>query len=246
MFSGAAQTVAILPCLNEARAIAAVVRGLHAHLAAVLVVDDGSTDTTGAEARTAGAEVLRHPRPRGKGSALSTGWQAAARRGAEWVLLLDGDGQHAPEDAPAFFAAAGTSLNQAPVRLVIGNRMEQPGAMPWLRQTTNRWLSRRLTALAGVPLPDSQCGYRLAHLPTLLACELRSEQFEIESEMAVAFARAGHRIGMVPITVRYGAERSKVSPLRDTLRWWRWYRATAKRLGPAPAPARLATPAVIS
>lgn len=240
------QTIAILPCLDEARTIATLVRELVRQVATVLVVDDGSRDTTGIEARAAGAEVLRHPLPRGKGCALATGWEAATRRGAEWVLLLDGDGQHAPEDAPLFFAAAGLGPQPGAVRLVIGNRMAEPHSMPWLRRNTNLWLSRRLTALAGVPLPDSQCGYRFAHLPSLLACNLRTGRFEIESEMAVAFARAGHRISSVPIAARYGLECSKINPWRDTVRWWRWYRAAVKRLGPAPTPARLGAPAVVS
>ncbi len=239
-------TVAIVPCLDEARTIAAVVQGLRPHVAAVLVVDDGSRDSTAAEARNAGAVVFRHAEPRGKGCALATGWQAAAGRGAEWVLLLDGDGQHAPEDAPAFFVAAGRISQSGPVRLVIGNRMGQPGSMPWLRRTTNRWLSRCLSSIAGFSLPDSQCGYRLAHLPTLLACQLRSERFEIESEMVIAFARAGHQIGSVPIAVRYGAERSKICVGRDTLRWWRWYRATTKRLGSSPPQEQASRPAIIS
>ncbi len=217
-------TVAVVPCLNEARTIADVVRGVRRQGAQVVVVDDGSTDDSGALAAAAGARVLRQAEPRGKGAALAAGWRQAALAGAEWVLLLDGDGQHEPTDIPSLLQAA-----TAEVRLVVGNRMLQPELMPWLRRATNHWLSGRLSKLVGVPLPDSQCGFRLAHLPTLLALELRSERFEIESEMVVAFARAGWPIGWVKIQVRYGAERSKISPLRDTLRWWRWYSAARRQ-----------------
>lgn len=226
MFPTRENTFALVPCLDEAATIGDIVRRVRPHVAGVIVVDDGSRDETGQAAAAAGATVLRHAVPLGKGVALATAWKAAGERGAEWVLLLDGDGQHAPEDSPNLFAAATDG-----VKLVVGNRMDRPNTMPWLRRATNRWLSWKLTQLAGVELPDSQCGFRLAHLPTLLALGLHTERFEIESEMVVAFARAGHRIAFVPIQVRYGAERSKISPLHDTRRWWRWYKA-ARESGP--------------
>lgn len=222
-------TVALVPCLNEARTITRVVQGVRRHMPRVLVIDDGSADGTGALAAAAGAAVLRHAVPMGKGASLAAGWNRAAAEGAEWVLLLDGDSQHEPADIPALMKAAG-----ADATLVVGNRMVLPDAMPWLRRATNRWLSGRLSRLAGVPLPDSQCGFRLAHLQTLLALGLQTERFEIESEMVVAFARAGWRIAWVEIQVRYGAERSKISPLRDTVRWWRWYSAARQRLEESP------------
>lgn len=224
MPSVASESCAVVPCLDEAATIGAVVRGALLHVPTVVVVDDGSRDDTGAAARDAGAMVVRHEIPQGKGAALASGWGHAAALGAVWGMMLDGDGQHATEDIPEFFAAA----EVAGARLVIGDRMSSAGAMPWVRRATNRWLSARLSALAGMELPDSQCGFRLAHLPTLRGLGLRSVRYEIESEMAVAFARAGHRVASVPVQVRYGSERSKISPLRDSLRWWRWYRSVAR------------------
>jgi len=213
-----ANTIAILPCLNEARTIASLVHQLLTHVHHVIVIDDGSSDPTANLARSAGATVLQNPRPAGKGLALAQGWNLAAQLGADWVLLLDGDGQHAPEDAPRFFSAVSPST-----RLVVGNRMDHPQAMPRLRRWTNRWLSRRLSAAAHTSFPDSQCGYRLVHLPSLLACQLTTRRFEIESEMLLAFARARFDIRFVPIQVRYGTEHSKIHPVSDTFRWIRWY-----------------------
>lgn len=214
------QCVAVIPCLNEAGAIAGVVRGILGTVPHVIVVDDGSTDATAQEAGRAGAEVLRRTQGGGKGAALAAGWQRAAERGFEWVLLLDGDGQHDPADAPAFLRAA----REPGVRMVVGNRMHDPASMPWVRRTTNRLMSRWISRRAGVAFPDSQCGYRLLHLQTLLALGLRTTHYEIESEMDVAVARAGHRVAFVPIRVRYAGERSKIRAVRDTLRWWRWWR----------------------
>ncbi len=228
MLPARGNTVAIVPCLNEARAISAVVVALRPFVREILVVDDGSTDGTAAVASASGATVCRLERSLGKGAALAVGWMAAATQGAEWVLLLDGDGQHDPKDAPGLFAAA-----TAGVRLVVGNRMSQAAAMPWLRRQTNRWMSRRISGLAGIPIPDSQCGFRLAHLASLQQAGLQSQQFEIESEMLVAFARAGWGVAFAPVQVRYRDERSKISPLRDTLRWLRWHRSAAAATRPS-------------
>lgn len=216
-------TVAVVPCLNEARTIGALVPRLLHLVREVLVIDDGSSDETGRLASLAGARVIRHDSPLGKGAALATGWTVALQESALWTLLLDGDGQHDPDDAPRLFAAAVQGIH-----LVVGNRMPNAQAMPFVRRHTNRWMSRRISTLAGREIPDSQCGYRLVHLPSLQKVGLRSRCFEIESEMIVAFARAGLGIASAPIQVRYRGERSKISPVRDTLRWFRWYR-TARR-----------------
>lgn len=220
------RTVAVIPCRNESRAIGALVRAMAGHVARVIVVDDGSMDGTGRVALEAGAWVVRHDRSEGKGAAMATGWTRAAESGAEWVLLLDGDGQHAPAEAPGLLAAARDG-----VRLVVGNRMAESSKMPWVRRWTNRWMSRRISQMAGLPIPDSQCGYRLAHLPTLLSLALKTRHFEIESEMLVAFARAGHGIAFTPVSVRYGEEQSKISVWRDALRWVRWRRDVRRRGG---------------
>ncbi len=213
-----ANTAAVIPCLDEARTIGPIVRHLLPLTPTVIVVDDGSSDSTALLAHDSGAVVLRNPSPAGKGRALAQGWTEALRLGASWVLLLDGDGQHAPEDAPHFFHAASHGT-----RLVVGNRMDHPLAMPPLRRWTNRWLSHRLSAAAQSHFPDSQCGYRLAHLPSLIDCHLSAQHFEIESEMLLAFARAHLPIRFIPIQVRYGHERSKIAPVPDSLRWIRWY-----------------------
>ena len=208
----------IIPCHNEADSIAGVVRRIRVRLPRVLVVDDGSTDATGDEARAAGAGVLHQQVRSGKGAALASGWTAAAAAGWEWVLLMDGDGQHLPEESGMLLAAAALSRP-----LIIGNRLQTAQGMPPLRRAINRWMSRRLSGLSGVALPDSQCGYRLAHLPTLLRLGLVTRHFEIESEMCVAFARAGLDITFVAVTASYGPERSKICPLIDAWRWTRWY-----------------------
>ena len=210
--------VAIIPCFNEAARIHRVVTEVQKYLPSVIVVDDGSTDTTAAEAKAAGAEVIPLPKNSGKGAALRHGWQRAHELGFQWVLMLDGDGQHAADDIPKFF----DRVKKTNAPLVIGNRMENPGAMPFIRRCANRWMSRRISKLTGAELPDSQCGFRLAHLKTLLNLPLRANRFEIESAMLVAFLAAGKKVGFVPVRAIYENRASKINPLADTIRWLRW------------------------
>jgi glycosyltransferase involved in cell wall biosynthesis len=211
---------AIIPCLNEAAAIAAVVGSVKSFVPNVLVVDDGSSDGTGDVARASGASVLRHRQPLGKGAALRTGWDAALERGFEWALCMDGDGQHAAADIPKFLWRG----ESGDVALVVGERMHAPRTMPLVRRITNRFMSWQLSRLAGVRLTDTQCGFRLVHLPSVSRLQVKSDCFEIESEVLIQFARAGLGIAFVPIQVIYADERSKIRPLRDTLRWWNWLR----------------------
>src|SRR5881394_4623463 len=144
---------AVIPCLNEAATIEPLVREVRTRLAAVIVVDDGSTDGRAELAGRAGAEVIRHERPRGKGAALAAGWSRARERGFAWTLSMDGDGQHAPEDIPAFLACA----ERTGAELIVGNRMTNPDGMPWVRRRVNRWMSDRISRLTGRKLPDTQC-----------------------------------------------------------------------------------------
>lgn len=210
----------IVPCRNEARFIAPLVREIRALLPRVIVVNDASTDATATEAVNAGAEVIAHESARGKGAALRTGWDHARTHGFTWALCMDGDGQHAAADISKFLDCA----ERTEASLVVGNRMEEAHKMPRFRRAVNRWMSRKLSTLAGQDLPDSQCGFRLLRLAALERINLRATQFEIESEQLLAFIAAGERVEFVPVQVIYRAERSKIHPWRDTLRWFRWRR----------------------
>lgn len=209
---------AVIPCHNEAATIAVIVAATRGQVALVIVVDDGSTDDTATLAERAGAHVIRHDQCRGKGAALKAGLQCAREQGFVSVLTLDGDGQHAPDNIPDFFAAAARHA----VPLVIGNRMGEARKMPWLRRWVNRVMSLILSRMAGQPLPDSQCGFRMIDLKVWSSLRIEARHFEFESEMVLAFARAGHAIEFVPVQVIYRGEHSKISPVRDTLRWCRW------------------------
>lgn len=212
------QCQAIVPCLDEAPRIAAVVRELRPRVAHVLVIDDGSRDETAEVARGAGAEVLRHAVPLGKGRCLREGWRVLADRGVPWAICLDGDGQHSPADVPGLIEASA----RTEADLVVGNRFFQPTGMPWVRRATNLAMSRILSALAGSAFPDSQCGFRLLRPGRVAELQLETERFEIESEVLLAAVRAGWRIEFAPVRTIYRGERSKIRPLTDSGRWLRW------------------------
>ncbi len=209
---------AVIPCHNEAATIHSLVKAIQCHVAQVIVIDDGSSDTTAENALSAGAQIIRNATAQGKGAALQLGWKRASKEGFTHALTLDGDGQHSPNDVPKFLQA----LSHAP--LVIGNRMPEKHKMPMLRRFVNGWMSRRLSRLAGRELPDTQCGFRLIDLHALSQLQVASTHFEIESELLLSFVRAGYDVHFVPVEVIYNAERSKIRPLRDTIRWFKWLR----------------------
>jgi glycosyltransferase involved in cell wall biosynthesis len=214
-----ARCAAVIPCLNEAETIASIVGQCRRRLPTVFVIDDGSSDDTARQADHAGARVLRHDRPRGKGVALELGWGAAHQAGFTWAMTLDGDGQHSPDDIPEFLARASAT----DAKLIIGNRMTQAARMPYVRRFVNRWISRQLSQAAGQNFPDALCGFRLVHLPAWSQMLLKTQNFEVESELLMAFHDAGHTIDFIPVQLIYRKERSKIHPVRDTVRWFRWW-----------------------
>lgn len=209
---------AVIPALNEARHIEPILSAIAAQVDNVLVVDDGSTDNTGAIARAAGVDLLVHAENRGKGESLRDGLDWALEQGYGAALALDSDGQHLPEEAPPFLAAW-----EAGAELVVGNRMHDTTGMPTIRRWTNRFMSGVVSRLAHTAIPDSQCGYRLISTPCWEAIRPRihTTGFDFESDMLIESGRLGWRVAAVPISTIYGEEKSKIRPIPDTIRFFR-------------------------
>jgi glycosyltransferase involved in cell wall biosynthesis len=221
--------LAIIPAYCEERFIGQVVRQVLKYVRTALVVDDGSTDDTATEAETAGAQVIRHSTNLGKGAALKTGLRYAVSIEADFFLFLDGDGQHDPAEIPAFIDA----INRSNAGLVIGNRMLNLESMPFIRRWTNRFMSWQIGRICKLPIPDSQCGFRLARKelqPVLMA---PSNRFEFESESLILAARRGVRLSFVPIRTIYTDQHSKIQPIRDTMRYFRLIRKYRGAVGEA-------------
>ena len=207
--------VALIPALNEAATIAHVVAEIQSHVARVVVVSDGSQDATGELASAAGATVIRHDDPRGKGQAVRTGLaHILPSADVDYVLILDGDRQHLPAEAPRLIEAARSSNAD----LVVGERQFNREAMPASRYYANVVGSRALSSFMGSSLRDTQCGYRLFRAAMLRRLSLRSTGYDIETEMLVKVGRLGGRIVNVPVTAVYNGAPSKLRPVRDTTR----------------------------
>ncbi|HEY7412792.1 MAG TPA: glycosyltransferase family 2 protein [Vicinamibacteria bacterium] len=200
----------VIPAFNEEDGIAAVVEGLRGGgWKEVLVVDDGSTDRTAAVAEAAGARVVRHPYNKGNGAAVKTGVREA--RG-EVLLLMDADGQHAPEDARRLVEPIGT------FDMVIGARAS--GDQAFTRALGNAVFRLLASWLTGRAIPDLTSGFRAVRRERLLeVLHLLPNGFSYPTTSCLALLKAGHNVTFVPITARRRVGRSKIRALRDGVRF---------------------------
>ncbi|MEJ2744886.1 MAG: glycosyltransferase family 2 protein [bacterium] len=208
---------ALIPAFNEEGRIGEVVAGALKYVPKAIVVDDGSNDGTARIARDAGAEILPHVRNLGKGASLKDGLEKAFSEGVDPVIVLDGDGQHDWDEIPLFLKAD----HDGRWDVIVGNRMGDTEEMPLIRKLTNRVTSFFASFLSGQRIPDSQCGFRLIHKSAFRYMGFKTTRYDTETEMLIEAGRGGCRIGSVAVKTIYGAERSKINPLRDTIRFIR-------------------------
>lgn len=208
--------VVLIPALNAERTVAQVVVDARKELEPVVVIDDGSSDATGEVARATGATVLRHDVNRGKGGALKTGFAWALERGFDGVITLDADGQHLPGEIPKFIDARA----QTGADLIIGGRAHLFGGMLPRRRNANRFSAWTISIAAGVRVTDSQSGFRFYSADLLRKLKLRTNGFDMESEVIVRAGRGGLKIVTIDIDLGFvdGLSTSHYKPLKDTLR----------------------------
>ncbi|MEO8520888.1 MAG: glycosyltransferase family 2 protein [Acidobacteriota bacterium] len=198
----------VVPAYNEAGGIAQVVADLAADAAwhEIIVVDDGSTDATAAEAGAAGAIVVRHPYNKGNGAAVKSGIRRAT---GEYVLIVDGDGQHRPSDARRLVARLGE------YDLVIGARSAATQATV-ARKLGNATLNGLATYLTGRQIPDLTSGFRGARREQLREfIHLLPNGFSTPTTTTLAFIKAGYNVAFEPIEARQRTGVSKIRLARD-------------------------------
>ncbi len=210
---------AILPAHNEEKNIAAIISGAQKNSADVIVIDDGSTDNTYQLAQGCGAVVLRHNSKKGKGASLKDGLSYALSKDYDYIITIDADGQHSPDEIPLFLAAADKNEKTG---IVIGNRLNRPEDMPFVRVCTNKFMSYLISSICKQSIADTQCGYKLIKSQVLKAITINTNKFEVESEILIKAARAHFLIASVPIKSIYAGEKSRINPFLDTLRFIRF------------------------
>lgn len=228
MPEGADGTVAVvIPAYQAAATITDVVIRTRRAVpgAIVYLVDDGSSDGTGARGRGEGATVLTHPRNLGKGAALETGLTAALENGARVIVTLDGDGQHPPEEIPRLTA----TLAAERADLVLGARA-RTGAMPWGRRCTN-WLSAALASrIGGVAVPDAQTGFRVLSRRIAEAIRPSERGYDYETAFLLAALTRGFAVRSQPIPTLYRGRLSHFRRWTDTWRLARVFTRYAREI----------------
>jgi glycosyltransferase involved in cell wall biosynthesis len=199
----------VVPAFNEASKIPATVASIPDYVDDIFVIDDASTDATGAHARVPHASpvhVIRHEQNRGVGAAIATGYRAALDAGADVAVVMAGDGQMDPADLPALLAP----IADDHADYVKGNRFKHPSiwsTMPKSRIVGNVLLSAATRVTSGYShVFDSQCGYTAIHRRAIEAIDLDVlwSRYGYPNDLLSRLYVAGVRVVDVPVRPIYG------------------------------------------
>lgn len=179
----------------------------------VIVVNDGSTDSTIEKIAYLPVRIVSFEKNRGKGAALKAGFREALKLGYRYAVTIDSDGQHFPEDIPLLINAS------APNSLIVGGRNLQADGMPSGNTFANKFSNFWFTVQTGRKLADTQSGFRLYDLDCLPPLWLVPSKYESELMILVFSAWKSMRIEVVPIRVDYPEDRvSHFRPFMDFFR----------------------------
>jgi glycosyltransferase involved in cell wall biosynthesis len=218
----------VIPAFNEAETIEAVVDQAIPLVDQVIVVDDGSDDDTSQRLQNSDALLISHEVNRGKAAALESGISHALSQGSEYIITLDGDGQHDPKEIPKLLESAGNN----PATIVIAARLKEGHTAPKLRRFANRFADFWVSWASGYEVIDSQSGFRLypAEIFRKIRLETNRERgFVFESEIIIEAANNKIYSISIPVDTIYRTEgrESHYKPWTDT---WRIVRMIALRL----------------
>ncbi len=203
----------VIPAKNEAENLDRLLPRLLTQVqgAECIVVNDGSTDNTAGVCLQHGIKVINHPYSKGNGAAIKTGARAA--RG-QFIVFMDGDGQHRPEDIPRLLQALEDGLD-----MVVGARDKKSQAS-LLRGLANRFYNGLSSRIAGHKILDLTSGFRAVRADKFRDfLYLLPNGFSYPTTCTMAFFRAGYSVGYLPITADERTGRSHISPLSDGLRF---------------------------
>jgi len=194
-------TLAVVPCYNEEATIGSVVLKAKRHVDEVLVVDDGSIDDTAKIAKEAGATVISHKRNRGKSPAIKTGFRYVLDKGFDYVVTIDGDGQHNPSEIPTVLENVMNNGYDISIGFRSGNSTE----MPTWRRMGKRVLDYTTGFGNGGFVTDSQCGFRAFNKKAVkgITSRLNGEAFSVESEQLIKAHELGLNVVNTHVSCRY-------------------------------------------
>lgn len=200
----------IIPTYENAGTVGDVVSRTLLYCRDVIVVNDGSTDSTTEVLSSLPVTLVSYPDNRGKGHALREGFRKAKEMGFSKAVTLDADGQHFPEDIPLLVEALGKN----PGAMIIGSRSLRNDNMPQGNTFANKFSNFWFSVQTGRSLPDTQTGFRLYQLDRLGKLNLLTSRYEAELELLVFQCWKGVRVVPVPIRVYYPPKEERVSHFR--------------------------------
>lgn len=187
----------IIPAYNEGKRIGGVLKKVKDYIIDIIVVDDGSSDSTSEEALKGGAVLLKHITNLGKGNALKTGCDYALSRGFEKMIVMDADGQHDPKFIPEFLEKMKDN------DLVFGCRTPSKD-MPFVFRFGNRFIDFMTRMLYGIKLDDTQSGFRAFTSETYKKIRWNSANYSVESEMIARAGKSRVKYDVIRISTIYG------------------------------------------
>lgn len=205
----------IIPAFNAEKTIGEMVGGAKFYLNDIIVIDDGSIDSTSQVAEEAGALLIRHDKNLGKGAALKSGFEYAKDK-FDAIITMDADGQHRASDIPKFL----DSYSRGSGDIIIGSRYSEMKEMKLRRRCLN-WLGAwTISRMTGNKIEDSQSGFRLLKSCIFNDINLTTSRFDTEYEILIKACRKGYRVYSIPIKTGFinGTINSHYRAVRDTYR----------------------------
>ena len=208
------RVLAIIPCFNEEATIGSVVLKAKRYVDEIVVIDDGSSDNTKRVAEEAGAIVISHDTNKGKSAGIKTGFQYALNHDINYVVTLDGDGQHNADEIPILL---GNILNSE-MDISLGIRYGDDTEMPLWRRVGKRVLDYSTSFGNGGLVTDSQCGFRAFNKKALesLTPRLKGNAFSVESEQLILANELGLSTANVHVSCKYNSLKTKTSTKTPT------------------------------
>ena len=201
----------LVPTYNNEQTLAKVLESLLVYTDQIIVVNDGSTDSTPVVLSSfPQIDLVTYPQNQGKGFALRTGFKHAVASGYDYAITIDSDGQHFADDLEKFLI----KLQQHPSAIIIGARNMDQASVPGKSSFGNKFSNFWFWVETGLRMNDTQSGYRLYPVKQMERMRFLTRKFEFEIEVLVTSAWRGIEITEVPVRVFYAEKENRVSHFR--------------------------------